>query len=253
MRITFLGTGTSQGVPVPACKCDVCTMGKEHDKRLRSSILVETDNEIFCIDAGPDFRYQMLRAGVEKLDGIIITHSHRDHIAGLDDVRSYNYLQKKAMNIYASNYDQQEIKTEFSYAFNSDYPGLPQYNMIPINDNPFMLGKTKIIPIPVLHYRTEVYGFRIGDFVYITDANYIPPKSLMKMRNCDTLVINALRKEKHISHFNLAEALKIIEFVAPKRAYLTHISHLMGFAHILQNELPENVFPAYDKLVIECD
>lgn len=253
MRITFLGTGTSQGVPVPACKCDTCTMGKDQDKRLRSSILVETDNETFCVDAGPDFRYQMLRADVNKLDGILITHSHRDHIAGLDDVRSYNYLQKKAMNIYASDYDQQEIKTEFSYAFKSDYPGLPQYNMITIDDKPFVLGDTEITPIPVLHYRAKVYGFRIGNFVYITDANYIPFESLMKIRDCDTLVINALRREKHISHFNLAEALKIIEFIAPKRAYLTHISHLMGMAHILQNELPKNVFAAYDNLVIECN
>ena len=251
MRITFLGTGTSQGVPVPGCKCNVCLNGKDHDVRLRSSVLIETGNNSICIDAGPDFRYQMLRARVDKLDAILITHSHRDHIAGLDDVRSYNFLQKKPMDIYASVYDQNEIKKEFSYAFNNNYPGLPRYNLITINDNPFQIQNVEIIPIPALHRDIEVLGFRIGDFAYITDTNYLPAESLVKLNGCHTLVINALRKEKHVSHYNLEEALKIIEFISPQRAFLTHISHLMGLSEYLTKELPAKVKVAYDKLKID--
>ncbi len=253
MKITFLGTGTSQGVPVPACKCEVCRNGNAHDIRLRSSVLVETATETICIDAGPDFRYQMLREGVDKLDAILITHSHRDHIAGLDDVRSYNFLQKKPMDIYASEYDQKEIKKEFSYAFNNNYPGLPQYNLLTINNKSFNIGETIISPIRALHHRIEVYGYRINNFAYITDTNYIPPESLVELDGCEVLVINALRKEKHVSHYNLEEALKIIEFLAPKKAYLTHISHLIGFSDDLEKTLPENVHVAYDTLNLSCD
>ena len=250
MKITFLGTGTSQGVPVPGCNCDVCINGKKADKRLRTSALIESDTTTISIDAGPDFRYQMLRENIQSLDAIIITHSHRDHIAGLDDVRSYNYLTRKPMDIYATDYDQMEIRREFSYAFQNDYPGLPRYNLIKIDESIFSINEIDIQPIKALHYNSSVLGFRIGNFAYITDTNYIPPESLVLLDGLDFLVINALRKEKHVSHYNLDEALKVIDFLAPKKAYLTHISHLMGFHDDLIKELPENVFAAYDGLEI---
>ncbi len=251
MIITFLGTGTSQGVPVPACNCEVCKNGQKKDHRLRSSILVQVNNLTFSIDAGPDFRYQMLRENVQKLDAILVTHSHRDHIAGLDDVRSFNYISKKPMDIYATMYDQEEIKREFSYAFYRSYPGLPKYNLITIDDNDFYIGNTKIITIRALHNNTQVLGFRIGDFAYITDTNYIPPSSLYKLDGCKVLVINALRKQKHVSHYNLNEALKVIDFLKPEQAYLTHLSHFMGFHNDLENELPFTVNAAFDGLKIE--
>lgn len=250
MIVTFLGTGTSQGVPVPACTCNVCKNGEKEDHRLRSSVHIEVDGLAINIDAGPDFRYQMLRENISKLDAIVVTHSHRDHIAGLDDVRSFNYLSKKPMDIYSTKHDQEEIKREFSYAFNNNYPGLPKYNLITIDDDDFFINKTKITPIRALHFNTQVLGFRIGDFAYITDTNYIPPSSLAKLENCKAIVINALRREKHASHYNLEEALNIINFLKPEKAYLTHISHLMGFHNDLQQELPTGVSTAYDGLKI---
>ncbi len=250
MKITFLGTGTSQGVPVPACNCNVCKNGGPKDKRLRTSALIEINNHVFSIDAGPDFRYQMLRENISKLDAILVTHSHRDHIAGLDDVRSFNYISKKPMDIYATDYDQLEIRREFSYAFKNDYPGLPKYNLISINDDDFYVEDIKVTTIPALHFNIEVMGFRIGDFAYITDTNYIPPSSLKKLDGCKTLVINALRRQKHPSHYNLEEALRIIKFVNPQQAYLTHLSHLMGLHTDIEKELPEGINIAYDGLKI---
>lgn len=251
MKVTFLGTGTSQGVPVPGCICSVCRNGGKKDNRLRSSVLIEIDDLVITIDAGPDFRYQMIRENVSKLDAIIITHSHRDHIAGLDDVRAYNYILKKPMDIYSSVYDQEEIKREFSYAFSNNYRGLPKYNLITIGDDEFYIKNTKITPIVALHLNIEVRGFRIGDFAYITDTNYIPGSSLSKLNGCKVIVINALRKEKHPSHYNLEEALKVISFLNPEKAYLTHISHLMGFQQNIKKELPKNVNVAYDGLKLE--
>ncbi|HJN05886.1 MAG TPA: MBL fold metallo-hydrolase [Bacteroidales bacterium] len=250
MVVTFLGTGTSQGVPVVACSCIVCKNAQKKDQRLRTSVLVEVDDMVICIDAGPDFRQQMLREKVSKLDAIVITHSHRDHIAGLDDVRSYNYLSKKPMDIYASLEDQEEIKREFSYAFNNNYPGLPRFNIITINNGDFYIKNIKISPVRVLHLNIEVLGFRIGDFAYITDTNYIPPSSLVKLDGCKVIVLNALRKEKHVSHYNLEEALNVINFLKPEYAYLTHISHLMGFHKDLEKEIPPEVRVAYDGLKI---
>lgn len=250
MVVTFLGTGTSQGVPVVACSCDVCKNGQKKDHRLRTSVLVEVDDLVIGIDAGPDFREQMLRENVSKLDAVIVTHSHRDHIAGLDDVRAFNYISRKPMDIYASSYDQDEIKREFSYAFNNNYPGLPKFNLITISDDDFYIKNTKITPIRVLHLNTEVLGFRIGDFAYITDTNYIPPSSLAKIIGCNVIVLNALRREKHASHYNLNEALQVIDFLEPKHAYLTHISHLMGFHSDLEKELPNGIMAAYDGLKI---
>ncbi len=252
MIVTFLGTGTSQGVPVPGCRCQVCLYGKKEDKRLRTSALIEKNDTTISIDAGPDFRYQMLRENVGNLDAIIITHSHRDHIAGLDDVRSYNYLSRRQMDIYATHRDQEEIKREFSYAFNNDYPGLPQYNLITIDDNKaFNIKGVQIQPIEALHYNTKVLGFRIDNFAYITDTNYIPYESLIKLDGIEILAINALRIEKHVSHYNLEEALKVIDFLQPTKSYLTHISHLMGYHKDLQNMLPSGVFAAWDGLKIK--
>jgi len=252
MIITFLGTGTSQGVPVIACKCNVCNSTNSKDKRLRSSVLVETDSEVFTIDAGPDFRQQMLRKEVNKLDAILITHGHKDHVGGMDDIRAFNYLQKKAMPVWANEFASNSIKTEFSYAFSDDkYPGVPNFDLHLITESSFNIGKTKITPIPLLHLHMLVHGFRIGDFTYITDTNKIPKESWKLIKGTKILVINALRKQKHISHFNLEEALEVINKINPDRAYITHISHLMGLEKEVSKELPNNVKLAYDGLSIE--
>ncbi len=252
MKITFLGTGTSQGIPVVACPCDVCHSDDVKDNRLRTSVLVETAGQRFTIDAGPDFRYQMLREEVKHLDAILITHSHKDHIGGLDDVRSFNYLQKKAMNIYVAPFHQEEIKREYSYAFQEDpYPGVPNFNLIDIGQTPFYVGDVKIIPLPVLHMKMEVTGFRIGGFAYITDTNYIPGAILAQLLDCKVIVLNALRKRKHVSHYNLEEAVNVLQFLHPEKAYITHISHLMGFHDEVNHELPDFIELAYDGLQIE--
>ncbi|MBN2616362.1 MAG: MBL fold metallo-hydrolase [Bacteroidales bacterium] len=251
MQVTFLGTGTSQGVPVIACTCPVCSQGTTRDRRLRTSVLISHKDTQITIDAGPDFRYQMLREGVQKLDGILITHSHKDHIAGLDDVRSFNYIYRKAMNIYAMERDQEAIRKEFSYAFGEDrYPGVPDMNLITLTEEPFKLGDLDIIPLPVLHMKMQVMGFRIGDFSYITDTNYIPGETLEKIAGSKIIVLNALRKKPHPSHFNLEEAVKVLEFLRPEKAYLTHISHLLGFHDDVQKELPDFIDLAYDGLKI---
>lgn len=252
MQVTFLGTGTSQGVPVIACTCPICTQGKAKDRRLRSSVLISHKDTQITIDAGPDFRQQMLREGVQKLDGILITHSHKDHIAGLDDVRSFNYIYRQAMNIYAMERDQEAIRKEFSYAFGDDrYPGVPNMNLITLTEETFTLGDLEIIPLPVLHMKMQVMGFRMGDFSYITDTNFIPGETLEKIAGSKIIVLNALRKKPHPSHFNLEEAMKVLEFLRPEKAYLTHISHLMGFHEEVQKELPDFIELAYDGLKIE--
>ncbi len=252
MKITFLGTGTSQGVPVIACPCEVCTRGSKKDHRLRSSVLIESDGTFVNIDAGPDFRYQMLRENVKKLDAILITHCHKDHIAGLDDVRSFNYLYRKAMDIYALPRDIEAIQREFAYAFGENrYRGVPEFNMINIGYDPFKVGNLEFIPLPVLHMKMEVLGYRIGDFSYVTDTNYIPPETLARMMGSKVIVINALRRKEHPSHFNLAQAVKVLEFLRPERAYITHISHMMGFHDEVEKELPGFIRLAYDGLQIE--
>jgi phosphoribosyl 1,2-cyclic phosphate phosphodiesterase len=252
MKITFLGTGTSQGVPVIACPCEVCQSEDSHDKRLRSAVLIETGNEIFTIDAGPDFRQQMLRENVKRLDAIIVTHGHKDHVGGMDDVRAFNFLQKKAMPVFADELAATSIRSEFSYAFADDkYPGVPDFDLQLITNNDFFIGKTRITPVPLLHFRLPVLGFRIGDFTYITDTNYVPESSFALLKGTKYLVVNALRLKKHISHFNLEEALQFIERVNPQKAFLTHISHLMGFEREASKLLPPHVQFAYDGLKIE--
>jgi phosphoribosyl 1,2-cyclic phosphate phosphodiesterase len=251
LKITFLGTGTSQGVPVVGCPCDVCQSTDKLDKRLRSSVLIEQGNTKFTIDAGPDFRYQMLRENVKDLDGILITHCHKDHIAGLDDVRAFNFLLKKNMRVYATQRDQRAIKQEFSYAFGENlYPGVPRFELIDIDEDPFYVNDVKIIPLKALHMKMEVTGFRIGDFAYITDTNYIPPETLAAVSDCKIIVLNAVRRKPHPSHYCLTDAIKVLEFLNPEKAFITHISHLMGKHKEIGRELPEFVELAYDGLTL---
>ncbi len=252
MKITFLGTGTSQGVPVIGCNCPACISEDEHDTRLRSSILIERDETAIVIDTGPDFRQQMLSAGVNKLNAVVYTHEHRDHIAGLDDIRAYNFIQKSSMDIYAEERVVRALNGMFPYIFaEKKYPGVPQVIMHTISTDPFRIGPVDIIPIRMMHYRLPVLGFRIGDFAYLTDANYISELEKEKLFGVKYLVVNALRRDTHISHFTLSQAIALIDELSPRKAYLTHISHQMGPTKLLADELPENARTAYDGLVLE--
>ena len=252
MKITFLGTGTSQGVPVIACRCAACLSENENDQRLRSSILVELDEQVLVVDTGPDFRQQMLRAGVEKLDGVLFTHEHRDHIAGLDDIRAFNFIQKSPLDIFAEERVLRALKSGFPYIFaEKKYPGVPQVFMHPISSDAFRVGEVEIIPIRMMHYRLPVIGFRIGDFAYLTDANYISETEKEKLFGVKYLVVNALRREVHISHFTLSQAITLIAELSPRMGYLTHISHQMGPSREWEQELPPQIQPAYDGLVLE--
>lgn len=249
-HITVLGSGTSQGVPVIGCKCPVCQSNDPKDNRLRCSILIEIKGKTFVIDTGPDFRQQMLKNRVDRLDAVIFTHEHKDHIAGLDDIRAFNFIDNKSMDIYCTEAVEFALKREFHYAFAKDkYPGVPELNLIRIDKSPFKIGNNfEIIPIEVMHYKMPVLGFRIGNFAYITDAKTISKEELSKLNGVEVLIVNALRKEPHISHFNLEEALQFIAEVNPKQAYLTHISHLFAKHQELSSELPSNVAVAFDGL-----
>ena len=253
MKVTFLGTGTSQGVPVIACPCPVCQSTDEKDKRLRTSILIEKESKTIIIDTGPDFRQQMLRENVKILDAILYTHDHKDHIAGLDDVRAYNFINQKPVDVYLEERVIPSIKREFSYIFaDNKYPGVPQINLNTIDNNySFEACGIKITPIRAFHYRLPVLGFRIGHFTYITDANYLPEEEKEKIIGSQFIVINALRKQKHISHFSLDEAVNLINEFGPRRGFITHISHQMGLHEEVKNELPPNIFLAYDGLTIK--
>ncbi len=251
MKITFLGTGTSQGVPVIGCRCIGCLSEDERDKRLRSSILVEYEDQVIVIDTGPDFRQQMLRATVSKLDAVLFTHEHRDHIAGLDDIRAFNFIQKSPMDVFAEERVMRALDSGFPYVFaEKKYPGIPRVVMHAISAEPFRIGPLEIIPIRMMHYRLPVLGFRIGDFAYLTDGDYISEAEKKKLKGVTFLVVNALRREPHISHFTLAQAVGLIEETGPEMGYLTHISHQMGPSALLENELPSSIRPAYDGLVL---
>ncbi|MBT6745066.1 MAG: MBL fold metallo-hydrolase [Flavobacteriales bacterium] len=253
MRITFLGTGTSQGVPIIACDCEVCRSKDEKDKRLRSSIMLEDGDDTFVIDTGPDFRQQMLRENVKNLTAIIYTHEHKDHLGGMDDVRAFNFILKKDINLYATQQVQEAIKNDFHYAFaDYKYPGVPLVNLVTIDSKPFVINSTKFIPIEVVHHKLPVLGFRIKDFAYITDANYISEKEKQKLKGVKTLVLNALRRKEHISHFTLEEAIDLMNEINPEKGYLTHISHQLGTHADVSKELPSFVELGYDGLRIEA-
>lgn len=249
MTITFLGTGTSQGVPVIACDCEVCTSADPRDNRLRTSILIEGEEKVIVIDSGPDFRYQMLRVGVQRLDAIVFTHEHKDHIAGLDDIRAFNYKQKAPIDVYADQRVQEALKREFHYIFDDyKYPGIPQLNLHAIGREPFAIGKIKFIPIEVMHYKLPVLGFRINDFTYITDAKSVSHDEREKIKGSKILVINALQKQYHISHFTLDEAIAFAEEMGAEKTYFTHISHRLGTHQAISAMLPPNIALAYDGL-----
>ncbi len=252
MKLTFLGTGTSQGVPVIGCKCDVCLSEDRKDSRLRTSVHIQIDNHSIVIDTGPDFRQQMLRENVERLDAVVFTHEHKDHVAGLDDIRAYNYWQKSPMDIYANKDVERAIRRDFHYAFDPNIKGgVPKMKIINIDREEFELGGVNWMPLPVLHAEMQVLGFRIGDLAYVTDVNYISEETYSKLEGINVLVISALRKFEHPSHFSLDQVLKVIERLKPNASYLTHMSHLMGLHSELEIELPEGVFPAFDGLQLE--
>lgn len=253
MKITILGSGTSQGVPVIACDCAVCHSSDALDKRLRSSILISDQTENFVIDTGPDFRQQMLNHSVKSLRAVIYTHEHKDHLAGLDDVRAFNYKEQRDMEVFCTEAVEIALRREFQYVFSNDrYPGIPSIQINRIENKAFELpnGLT-LLPIEVLHYKMPVFGYRIGDFTYITDAKTISETEKQKVKGTKILVVNALHRSEHISHFNLDEALAFIAEIKPEKAYLTHISHLFGKHQEIEKELPPNVFLAYDGMTLE--
>lgn len=256
LKVTILGSGTSQGIPVIACDCSVCTSENVRDKRLRSSVMLSFGDHNYVIDSGPDFRQQMLREHVLRLDALIFTHEHKDHLAGMDDVRAFNFKQKKDMPVYCTEEVEQALKREFEYVFAAHkYPGIPQVELRRIDKSrSFILSNGKTLtPIEVMHYRMPVLGFRCGDFTYITDAKTITPEELEKVRGTKVLILNALRKEEHISHLNLDEALAWIREIKPEKAYLTHISHLLGKHEDVEKELPPGVYLCYDGMTIDME
>ncbi|MCX6257354.1 MAG: MBL fold metallo-hydrolase [Bacteroidia bacterium] len=254
MIITFLGTGTSQGIPVITCKCNVCKSTDLRDHRLRSSIMIENNGKTYVIDAGPDFRYQMLREDVQHLDAIIFTHEHKDHIAGLDDIRAFNFASGRPMDIYAEFRVITALKKEFSYVFAEEpYQGIPKMNLHIIENQYFEIEGTGFLPVRVIHLQLPVFGYRMGNVAYITDASFIPDEEKEKLFGLDMLIINALQRQKHISHFNLQQAIQLVEELKPKKTYLTHISHLMGLHEEIERDLPGNIRMAYDRLKLQID
>lgn len=251
MKITFLGTGTSQGIPIIGSTHPVCLSDNKKDKRLRVSVLVEWDTFAYVVDCGPDFRYQMLRAKCTKIDGVLFTHEHSDHVMGLDDIRPF-YFRQGDIPIYAHKRVLKSLKTRFDYIFatKNRYPGAPSVVPNRIKNEPFILNNLEIIPVNGKHDALQVFGFKFGDFAYLTDMKTVKEKEIEKIKNIKVLVVNALRIEHHQSHFNLEEALQFINKVKPEKAYLTHISHMLGFHDDVEKTLPKNVFLAYDGLQI---
>ena len=251
MKVTFLGTGTSQGIPIIGSQHPVCLSTNPKDKRLRVSVLLEWDDFTILIDCSPDFRQQLLRTNCTRIDAVLFTHEHSDHTAGIDDLRPF-YFRQGNLPIYAHQRVLDALKKRFDYIFRTEnkYPGVLTLDTHTIQNTPFFVHNKKVTPIEVLHHKLPVFGFRIGDFAYITDAKTVPESEIEKLKNLDVLVVNALREEPHLSHFNLDEALEFINRIDPKKAYLTHISHHMGFHDEVQKKLPKSVFLAYDQLEI---
>lgn len=252
LTITFLGTGTSQGVPLIACECKVCQSGDERDKRLRTSALIESEGTTIVIDAGPDFRQQMLRAKVKKIDAVLLTHEHKDHLGGLDDVRAFNFRWDEPVHVYGSARVLHAVRREFAYAFEENpYPGVPRMELHEIGNQPFFINQLEIIPIEVLHHLMPVKGFRVKNFTYITDAKTIAPAEIEKIKGSGVLVLNALRKESHISHLTLEQAIDLAQYLQPRACYFTHMSHQLGLHADVSKNLPKGIFLAYDSLKIE--
>lgn len=252
MNITFLGTGTSQGIPMIACDCPVCNSNDPRDKRLRTALMVEAHGERIIIDTGPDFRAQMLKHQVKSISGVLLTHEHYDHIAGIDDLRSFNFAMHAQMHIWAENRVIETLYKQFAYVFEKNkYPGTPNLALHSLNIEPFKIGKLEIIPIRLLHYKLPVMGFRIGNMAYLTDVSCLPDEEYSKLENLDLLIIDALRMKPHISHFNLEQALEVINKLNPKQARLTHISHSLGKHIEVQKLLPSHIRPAYDGLMLK--
>jgi phosphoribosyl 1,2-cyclic phosphate phosphodiesterase len=252
MKITFLGSGTSQGIPVIGCECPVCQSDDKRDRRLRVAISIELQGKCLVIDSGPDFRYQMLRAGISRVDAILLTHEHRDHIGGLDDIRPFNFKYNMDMPVYATLGVQQALKKSFDYIFDNNYPGVPQVLLKTIaRDTPFHIGDIEVIPIEYLHAKLPVLGFRIGNFAYITDIKTIEDSQLHYLEGLDILVLSALQHEQHYSHLTLEEALELTKKIGAKNTFFTHLSHTMGTFVDTEKLLPPNVYLAYDELVLE--
>lgn len=252
LKITFLGTGTSSGVPMIGCDCAVCTSTDKKDNRLRSSILVQSATTSLVVDTGPDFRQQMLREKVKHLDAVLFTHPHKDHLAGLDDIRAFNFFSKKPVDVYADPLTEEAVRRDFYYAFtDTKYPGIPELNMHTISPEPFIVGDIPVMPIQVWHLKMPVLAFRFGKFTYITDANRIEEEEKEKIRGSEVLVLNALRKQKHISHFTLGEAIELVRELRIPGAYFTHISHQLGLHAEIEAELSNGIHLAYDGLVWE--
>ena len=248
-RLTFLGTGTSQGVPMIGCGCEVCRSTDPKDKRLRASVFVEHQGLRILVDAGPDFRQQMLREGISSVDAILLTHNHKDHVGGLDDIRAFNYHEKKATQIYCEKYVEDSLRMEYSYAFaEKKYPGAPEWNVNIIDENPFCINGVEIIPIRGMHYRLPVLGYRFGDIAYCTDMNLIEEKEFSKLQGLEHFIINCVKRGKHISHYSLEEAIEVAEKVGARHTWITHLSHQLPRHQALTEELPENIAPAYDGL-----
>lgn len=252
MKVTFLGTGTSQGVPLICCECEVCRSSNPKDNRLRTSILIQSEHTNVVIDSGPDFRQQMLRQKLKTLDAVVFTHEHKDHIAGLDEVKAFNFFNKMRMPVYATERVQQAIKREFAYIFSDEkYPGIPEVDLYKVTNQPIIIKDIELLPIDVMHYRLPVKGYRINDFTYITDANFISEEEKLKIKGSKIIVINALRKEEHVSHYTLQQAIDLMTELNPEKAYFTHISHQLGLHDEVSKELPPFIELAYDGLQIE--
>ena len=252
MKVTFLGTGTSQGVPIICCDCAVCKSTNPKDNRLRSSILIESEIAKVVIDSGPDFRQQLLRRDLKSLDAVVFTHEHKDHIAGLDEVKAFNYFNNMRMPVYATERVQNALKREFAYIFSDDkYPGIPEIDLYTITDESIKIKDITLLPIDVVHFKMPVKAYRINNFTYITDANYISDSEKEKIKGSEIIVLNALRREPHLSHFTFNEAINLMEELKPKKAYFTHISHQLGLHNDVSIELPDFIELAYDGLQIE--